>query len=497
MNTLFTSFPYKIALVDLGELEDLYYATCAKLRELLHGVEILLTNGFKAPWDVYFTYESKYLISLGPIKISDFKAALLILKSMLHSAVLKDLLNNGIMTKSRRENEQKYRQQSNIGNSMPQLGPENTHSSHHDIRNCSEEHITFRQGVSEQDPQWLSNVAVLQDTRNKSCGMIFGQLAEKYRPWVINTASEGALIDRRSTPEAPRAYEDSEPSSGYISPYNLNERAKRLNTPGGPAMPCICDPECMCAPLCASDPTQNCLCEENGLFARVTEGMDIDDLDVPDLVRRHRQGSETSGSSVSSLIVANEATPDWPMYTATYAAAVDPFHDQHAAIEEIEKQRSEQKVQASNNTQLSQITLEPADYLEGVLSMSSILASSDPSKNDFWGGDTPKPRRVSSLSYRDALTQPFSKQCDYPPRRSSVAKRLFSSGRNSPMANKRLSTLDQGTRNNNNNTNTKTRRLSKQGGKRSLADVSFTNLKLALRCESQTMRTSTHGQTQH
>jgi len=58
----------------------------------------------------------------------------------------------------------------------------------------------------------------------------------------------------------------------YISPYNLDERMKRLDRPGLPEKPCICDPECMCADLCADDLTQNCLCEENGLFCLVTEG---------------------------------------------------------------------------------------------------------------------------------------------------------------------------------------------------------------------------------
>ena len=94
----------------------------------------------------------------------------------------------------------------------------------------------------------------------------------------------------------------------YISPYNLNERAKKLTAPGAPEMPCICDPDCLCVPLCATDPTQNCLCEENGLFARVTQGMNIDDLDVPDLVRWRRQSSELSdrNSSPPSLLDRTE-----------------------------------------------------------------------------------------------------------------------------------------------------------------------------------------------
>lgn len=83
----------------------------------------------------------------------------------------------------------------------------------------------------------------------------------------------------------------------YISPYDLNERMKRLDRSGLPMMPCTCDPECICADLCAGDLTQYRLCEENGLFCWVTEGWDIDDLDVPDLEGLKQSNSVKTSNS--------------------------------------------------------------------------------------------------------------------------------------------------------------------------------------------------------
>ena len=138
----------------------------------------------------------------------------------------------------------------------------------------------------------------------------------------------------------------------YVSPYNLEERAKKLNNPDGPEKPCICDEDCICAALCASDPTQNCLCEENSLFVRVTEGMDIDDLDVPDLVRRRSQTSVSTRSSETttarldeSLIEEEEADPMIDGQDVAQMLAGAAFHQQDdaAAANEISAQTSQQK----------------------------------------------------------------------------------------------------------------------------------------------------------
>ncbi len=111
----------------------------------------------------------------------------------------------------------------------------------------------------------------------------------------------------------------------YISPYNLDERMKRLDRPGLPEKPCICDPECMCADLCADDLTQNCLCEENGLFCLVTEGWDIDDLDVPDLEGVEQSKSvNTRNSDEVKPMLAHDTPPDSPtLHLAFQLATTD------------------------------------------------------------------------------------------------------------------------------------------------------------------------------
>ncbi len=100
---------------------------------------------------------------------------------------------------------------------------------------------------------------------------------------------------------------------------------KRLDRPGLPEMPCICDPECMCADLCAGDLTQNCLCEENGLFCRVTEGWDIDDLDVSDLEDVEKYNFISAENSIGAQhVVAEDTSPSSPtLQVAIQLATMD------------------------------------------------------------------------------------------------------------------------------------------------------------------------------
>lgn len=319
----------------------------------------------------------------------------------------------------------------------------------------------------------------LQDKNTMSCGMVFGELAEKYRPMIIDAEMEGSMIDRKSTPEAPQAFHEEVLTRDYISPYNLNERAKKLNVPGGPEMPCICDPECICAPLCASEPTQNCLCEENGLFVRVTEGMDIDDLDVPDLVRLKRQPSQASESSAASLNTIGGPSPQWYLKPASYANTVHPFYDQHRLMDDVEKQIREQEIRASDNVAVTDPMSDTASQIDDVLSMSDIFDSHEKNNGFFWQDRLRMPPFRLSDFTPDELRQPFSKQCDHPPKPHSVAERLFKTRNSSMGARKDHSAVDQPTEGH--NVNGGTSKIVKQANKRSLADISFTGLRFTRR----------------
>lgn len=464
-------------MLDLGKLEDLYYAACAKLEELLQRVDILLTNGFRGVHDTYFAYHNEPLQSLGPISIGVFKHALLTHASILHSSELRSLLNRGVLEKNSRDVKHNRHHETSSTDGT-------TQGAQRGNQGGTRNYISTLNQEFERTSDWQAEVQGLQDKSDMSCGMVFGELAEKYRPMAMSAELEGSMIDRKSTPEAPQASQEKPLTRKYISPYNLNERAKKLNVPGGPEMPCICDPECICAPLCASDPTQNCLCEENGLFVRVTEGMDIDDLDVPDLVRRKKQPSEASGSSTASLISIDGPSPRWSILSATCSDVVTPTLDQYQVKDEAENQIREKKVQGSDSVAVPNLTYNSVNPLDDVYSMSDILDPSEDNDGLSWQDRLiMPPLRMSDFTPYE-LTQPFAKQCDHPPRRQSVTERLFKTKTSNIAAHKKHSVIDQATQGQ--NTNGSAGKVMKQFSKRSLADISFTRLRF-------TRRRGSHG----
>ena len=475
-------------MLHLGELEDLYYAACAKLKELLQGIDILLTNGFRGVQDTYFAYDKEPLRGLGPISIGAFKSSLVIHESILYSNELRSLLNQGVIEKNSRGKERNFHYMGSPDDFRAQYGLQ--------VGNWkrTENHINTSNQDFEQVCGWRAGMEGLQNKSNMSCGMVFGELAEKYRPVAMNAELAGSMIDRQWTPEAPQALQEEVVFQEYISPYNLNERAKKLNVPGGPEMPCICDPECICAPLCASDPTQNCLCEENGLFVRVTEGMDIDDLDVPDLVRRKRQLSMASESSTVSLDTTDGPSSQSPIHPIAYIDMTTPSKDQHSVVDEVAEQIGEQKTQASDNVALPGSMSDTASRIKNMPSISGKLVSLKGDDGLFWQDRlSMPPLRMSDFTHHE-LMQPFSKQCDHPPRRQSVTERLFKTRTSSIAAHKKSSAIDQATQGHNVNGGDNGK-VAKQAKKRSLADISFTGLKFPRRRGSHGRRTWMHDNT--
>ena len=464
-SSTFASIPFDITFLRLAELEDLYYATCAKLKELLQRIDILLTNGFASPHDGYFVYHCDRLDMLGSISASDFQALLLAFKRILYNGELMAILNKGVIEKhirddhSRSRNVLSHGQKSSWNVGLAQLRFDK-------MPNIS------RDDVQRQELQTLAGFEGLQDTQSMSCSMIFGSLAEKYRPVVMSAGFRGSYPDREPTPDTPhRVRQQGRLSPSYVSPYNLDERAKKLNAPGGPDMPCICDPDCICVPVCASDPTQNCLCEENRLFAPVTQGMDIDDLDVPDLVRRKRSVSEFSAASTASSATIEESTPRVTLSEAS-SHTMDVDNDHDAKIAGTEEWRCDQGTRlpiARNTDQYNQ--------------MDDFLALLDSPQIQM--GDIHDPIMLGTLlsTYHAALRQPFSRQCEYPPKRSNIAQRLFSGNYDSKIASQNKSIVCQVVKSG--SANGSARRVSKNPSKRSLADMSFTSLKLSLRLHSR------------
>ena len=507
----FASYPFQISVRDLGEFEDLYYATCAKLKELYQGVDILLANGFKDRHDVYFTYHAEPLATLGDVGVGEFGDSLVTHANILYSSEVSALLDNSIKRKNMRSS--KY--DALHGTTHNDL--DNIPYFHPGIWGEKEARVMNRTRQFTDNLAWLKDdVEGLKDMGNMNCAMIFAMLAEKYGSMIAEGELDWALrpstssptpphgmkewiahLDRPDTPEPPQMndhvaedeflrlmYPSKYPTNDtpYVSPYSLDERAKKLNDPNGPEMPCICDEDCICAALCASDPTQNCLCEENSLFVRVTEGMDIDDLDVPDLVRRRSQTSVSTRSSETTTArvdepVVEEAVDADPMIDGQVAAqlldgAAHHQQDATAAANEISVQTSQQKdlakdlakqmaqfddaasISGSINSLLHSMYSDDFNDAASVApstksgqfndaasitpSMASSQFNDDTSMTGSFDsvpageglilrGPDGQPLRMSSLAYREALRQPFAKECPHAPKRASMAQRMFGS----------------------------------------------------------------------
>ena len=481
-NRAFANSCRDVTPFNLCELEDLYYAVCAKIKDFQNGAEILLDNGFKTPHDDYFQYNCVPLIALGPIKLGDFKSCLAAQQQLLHGMQLTTLLDEAIVWRGMDE-----RKEQSV------VGYKNDRSilRHHRMQVRKDQFDDNVNGVVkilgdrgfQGHLEHFESVNHLSEITNMSSGMIFAQLAEKY-----SNVPDG-FTHNRTFPPSSRIKEGGSQAPHtpeYVSPYNLNERAKKSRAPGGPVMPCICDPECVCAPLCASDPTQNCLCEDNGLFVRVTEGVDIDDLDVPDLVRRERPASASSkshsSSNCSKADMPTNHTNNIPLLKATSAwgIAFSPTNEEDAALQEVGDQRFEQVTQAANHLGPSTVEESSADQFDDILSIfDSSLSSTSVHRANlcYWGTSQFSSPRHSSLAYRDALVRPFSKECDTPPKRQStrsvVAKHLFSTSTTVKSAERNMSAVSDALR----IISADSGRIAKSDTKRLLPDVTLRSLK--------------------
>ena len=380
----------RFSLYDLGRLEDLYCASYAKLEGYLQQATILLSNGFRMPDEPFFTFLCTPLADNGPVTLGDFEALLLTQRHILLSEPLMCLLDRVLDGKYNLDQPQRQGLARRIWC--------NTNADE------AEDH-----GDIDTERPWIQQLRNLSGITQMSSGMIFGQLSEKYRQRTPSFGTGGT----QDTPQ-----ETSIQPTPYISPYNLDERFKKLMDPNRADRPCICDPECICAPLCASDPTQNCLCEENALFVSVTEGMDIDDLDVPDLVRKERLSSNSGSESGISLI-----SKDTHSYEAVGCTPTPPSVNELQTSTQMSTHKFDQVARVEEDfnfarSRMPNARTPPLHERAATRSMTGSLVTLQAGNN-----------QLTTIPLREALTLPFSKQCDTPPQRPStraaMARRLF------------------------------------------------------------------------
>ncbi|KAL8738629.1 MAG: hypothetical protein Q9181_000625 [Wetmoreana brouardii] len=84
-NHVFLDHANGVAPIDLAALEDLYYATLGKIKDLLAGVELRVQNAFSAASDTYLEFSNAALALSGPITAQDFRGSLRTQKSLMTS----------------------------------------------------------------------------------------------------------------------------------------------------------------------------------------------------------------------------------------------------------------------------------------------------------------------------------------------------------------------------------------------------------------------------
>ncbi|KAI9874671.1 MAG: hypothetical protein M1830_009427 [Pleopsidium flavum] len=332
---------------DLGDLEDLYYATCGKVKDLLQSANIHMTNGFKKLDDPYVHFRSLEIDVVSAVPLGDFVKSLLAKEAVLYSNEITTPLNRAIQRKNMLKILDGESSATDVisGYDSAQYGPI------HDG--------LIRQGVHfERIEAYKATAALkaqgLQDMRKKSCSMIFGELSEKYRPILAKEAAERAQKEhmrafKRAQVHREETYQklcggsgiaekDARPEQDcggrgpHVNPYNLTSRIERLEDPNGPDFPCLCDPHCFCAPLCAGEPEKNCLCETDPLFWRVTTGYEIEEL-----LARADDEKYPRNNRLAQLMVGGFSSPQ----ALTFSCAVSAVEAQLAAMEEIQLQKHE------------------------------------------------------------------------------------------------------------------------------------------------------------
>ncbi|KAL8782416.1 MAG: hypothetical protein Q9195_009646 [Heterodermia aff. obscurata] len=84
-----------------------------------------------------------------------------------------------------------------------------------------------------------------------------------------------------SNPLEKKEQKGSSASTQLYSSKKLGDLSQQSYRADSPKPPCICTADCLCAPLCAAEPTETCLCIENSLFVHMTRNVNIEDIHYP------------------------------------------------------------------------------------------------------------------------------------------------------------------------------------------------------------------------
>ncbi|KAI9817772.1 MAG: hypothetical protein M1827_000891 [Pycnora praestabilis] len=234
-------------LKELADFESLYMAIIAKLKEIIGDIDIRKKNKFLSD-DVILHNQGLDFKTPAEIRVGDFLASLHTKLDLLESKEVRELLRNAIKMRYI------FRQRGLI-----LLG--------HDPAKILAEDATVIEAKNKEVGKPVSNeewekAPDLMNHHKMNSAMIMGSLWERYR---AELAEEKTSREERATALETKAHREralndlcGTPQVEVKETENQKTKPEVVKKAG---LPCACDSECLCVPLCEAEPGQNCICK--------------------------------------------------------------------------------------------------------------------------------------------------------------------------------------------------------------------------------------------
>ncbi|OCL15435.1 hypothetical protein AOQ84DRAFT_384020 [Glonium stellatum] len=347
---------------DLSDYEDVFYATCAKTRELHENLAIRFESGFLTP-DAVLHERGENLLSYAPFTAREMLKYLEVTWSILLDPRLLIALDNSVR-RDRVRHSQGVTLEPNFdpNNNTPEFTAHLRRS------------LTDRLGKGRSLPE--DALTGLMDVAKMSPGHVNALLWEKYRPLVAEEqrlkehenllrarhAAEAraarfasmsaeehraralAIIDGRSVTPAP-ADVDIKSILDPLRPF-YGEGSNIFDSVATPSTSCDCMLSCICKTSCFTEPEETCLCKRSSVFREYAEQVKTAST-VRDVISRNY------GKQLGDDIILD--APNNDVAQLQIAAVASDFHpvfeealsEVRSVIEEMETDYVERKLVAT------------------------------------------------------------------------------------------------------------------------------------------------------
>ena len=136
---------------------------------------------------------------------------------------------------------------------------------------------------------------------------------------VYDLGKQDDRMEIGSSPLENKEQRGSHASIRFYTSHKLGHRSELSYQAEGPESQCTCSADCLCAPLCAAEPTETCLCIENSLFGHVTRNENMEDIRYPGKAEEEAEAAK-AGQQYMAQIMDKDITQSQPVQQLSAAA---------------------------------------------------------------------------------------------------------------------------------------------------------------------------------